>query len=79
MLAAAVPDPDSTREPATLYFSDGEAVFAAHSHGPDVYHGYPLPGNEAPPGALRALMEAGHITPAQYRRLLKQAALPERG
>jgi hypothetical protein len=79
MLDAAVPDPDAEKEPATLYYSDGDSVFAARSHRPGVYHGYPIPGNEAPPGALRALVQADRITPAQYRRLLRQTALPERG
>lgn len=79
MLDAAVPDPNSVRNPPALYFSDGECVYVAHAHGTEVYHGYPVPGREAPPSALKALMAARLITDTQFRRLLKQAAVPGEG
>lgn len=35
------------------------------------YHGYPIPGNEAPPGVLKAWRDAGAIPNSVYKRLLK--------
>lgn len=79
MLSQAVADPNSNREPPTLYYAQGEAAFAAHEHAPGRYHGYPVPGREVPPAALRELRERGHITDVEFKRLLKQAALPDSG
>jgi len=35
------------------------------------WHGYPIPGTEAPPNVLKELLNAGTITKAQYNRLRK--------
>ncbi|MFC4419336.1 hemagglutinin repeat-containing protein [Cupriavidus pampae] len=35
------------------------------------WHGYPVPGNEVPATALRALLGRGDITRAEYRKLIK--------
>ncbi|MGF6154114.1 hemagglutinin repeat-containing protein [Pseudomonas fluorescens] len=35
------------------------------------WHGYPIPGNEAPTDVLRKLRDSGTVTAAEYKRLLK--------
>lgn len=35
------------------------------------YHGYPIPGTEAPPKALKALRDNGTISNTEYKRLLR--------
>jgi len=35
------------------------------------WHGYPIPGNEAPPSVLRKMLDSGQITKANYGKLLK--------
>ncbi|MGD8218315.1 hypothetical protein ACNT2N_12215 [Pseudomonas thivervalensis] len=35
------------------------------------WHGYPIPGNEAPSSVLRKLRDDGIVTPAEYNRLRK--------
>ena len=35
------------------------------------YHGYPIPGREAPPSVLTEMRDNGIITNAEYRRLIR--------
>ena len=51
-------------------YHEGE-VYEFQSDNVGGYHGYPIPGTEAPPKILRALRDNGTISNAEYRRLLR--------
>jgi hypothetical protein len=35
------------------------------------WHGYPIPGNQAPPSVLKKMLKDGRITKNQYKKLIK--------
>jgi hypothetical protein len=51
-------------------FHDGK-LYEFESDNAGTWHGYPIPGNEAPPTALRQLVLRNDISPAEYNRLRK--------
>ncbi|HWA28929.1 MAG TPA: RHS repeat-associated core domain-containing protein [Lacunisphaera sp.] len=51
-------------------FHNGK-LYEFKSDNAGTWHGYPIPGNEAPPTALRQLVLRNDINPAEYNRLRK--------
>lgn len=79
MLDHAISVPE-VREKA-LWAAEGLWLFMAypaHPHTPEhnEWHGYPVIGAHTDPRVLKALMDAGAITKAQFNKLTRQKRLP---
>ena len=59
------------------YATDGRHAFCAQSHGPDVFHGYPVGWKEVPEQLRNAWIAAGRLRRNSIRRYWDDVREPE--
>ena len=55
-----------------IYNVDGEYALRAFTHEPDKWHGHPLAWSRLPNEARKALIEAGRLDDATYRKAIRK-------
>lgn len=55
-----------------VYNVDGELAYRAQHHTAELWHGHPIPWSRLPNAARHALIAAGRLTDAQWRKAIRQ-------